>query len=300
LNQSLDERTDVMRLQDICYVRLGTPNLDAADRFVRDVLGLEKVRQSPGIRHYRSDERDHTLVYFEGDRDDHTVGFAMRDSDALETATAVLGGAGIAVRRGSGDECEERRVQALVGFRAPGGHRIELVVAPSGRGRRFRPSFDAGIRGFSHVGLCTTDAQSDERFWVDVLGARVSDRIGPAALLRIDETHHKVALFPAARPGVQHINHQLAGIDDVMRSWYRLRRQKVPIVFGPGRHPTSGAVFLYFRGPDDMVFEYSTGVRLITVAQERAYRPRQFPFEPESFCMWGAVPEVAEFDSSLT
>jgi 2,3-dihydroxy-p-cumate/2,3-dihydroxybenzoate 3,4-dioxygenase len=133
-----------------------------------------------------------------------------------------------------------------------------------------------------------------------VLGARVSDRIGPAALLRIDEVHHKVALFPAARPGVQHINHQLAEIDDVMRSWYRLRRQKVPIVFGPGRHPTSGAVFLYFRGPDGMVFEYSTGVRLITAAQEHAYRPRQFPFEPESFCMWGAVPEVAEFDSSLT
>jgi 2,3-dihydroxy-p-cumate/2,3-dihydroxybenzoate 3,4-dioxygenase len=119
-------------------------------------------------------------------------------------------------------------------------------------------------------------------------------------LLRIDEIHHKIALFPAARCGVQHVNHQVAGIDDIMRSWYRLRRQGIPIVFGPGRHPTSGAVFLYFRGPDGMVFEYSTGVRLITASQEQAYRPRQFPFEPESFCMWGAVPEVAEFDSSLT
>jgi 2,3-dihydroxy-p-cumate/2,3-dihydroxybenzoate 3,4-dioxygenase len=204
------------------------------------------------------------------------------------------------VRRGSAEECDERRVQAFVAFRAPRGHHIELVVAPSRRGHIFRPSFDAGITGFSHVGLCTTDAQEDERFWIDVLGARVSDYIGPAALLRIDEIHHKVALFPAAHSGVQHINHQVAGIDDVMRSWYRLRRQKVPIVFGPGRHPTSGAVFLYFRGPDGMVFEYSTGVRQITTSQEQTYRPRQFPFEPESFCMWGAVPEVAEFDSSLT
>jgi 2,3-dihydroxy-p-cumate/2,3-dihydroxybenzoate 3,4-dioxygenase len=289
-----------MQLQDICYVRLGTRDLDAADRFVRDAIGLEQTRQSRGIRHYRSDERDHTLVYFEGDQDDQTVGFELCDSEAMETATAELRALGIIVRRGSADECEERRVKAFVAFRAPRGQHIELVVAPSRVRGNFRPSFDAGITGFSHVGLCTTDAQDDERFWIDVLGARVSDYIGPAALLRIDEIHHKVALFPAARSGVQHINHQVARIDDVMRSWYRLRRQNVPIVFGPGRHPTSGAVFLYFRGPDGMVFEYSTGVRQITPSQEQTYRPRQFPFEPESFCMWGAVTEVAEFDSSLT
>ena len=288
-----------MQLKDICYVRLGTRDLDAADRFVCDVLGLEQAHQSPGIRHYRSDERDHTLVYFEGDQHDHTVGFELRDSEALETASTVLSGAGIALRRGSSNECEERRVHAFIALQSPGGHHIELVVAPSRCGCGFRPRFDAGITGFSHVGLCTANAGRDERFWVD-LGARVSDYIGPAALLRIDEIHHKVALFPAERPGVQHINHQVAEIDDVMRSWYRLRRQKVPILFGPGRHPTSGAVFLYFRGPDGMVFEYSTGVRQIATSQELAYRPRQFPFEPESFCMWGSVPAVAEFDSSLT
>jgi 2,3-dihydroxy-p-cumate/2,3-dihydroxybenzoate 3,4-dioxygenase len=289
-----------MQLQDICYVRLGTRDLGAADRFVREVLGLEQAHLSPNTGRYRSDERDHTLVYFEGDKDDHTVGFELRDTDELETATAGLAAAGVAVRRGSAGECEERSVQAFVAFRTPSGHHIELAVAPSRCGESFSPSFDAGITGFSHVGLCTTDAPEDERFWTHVLGARVSDYIGPAALLRIDEIHHKVALFPATRSGVQHINHQVAEIDDVMRCWYRLRRQNVPIVFGPGRHPTSGAVFLYFRGPDGMVFEYSTGVRQISPSQEQAYRPRQFPFEPESFCMWGAVPEVAEFDSSLT
>jgi len=29
-----------------------------------------------------------------------------------------------------------------------------------------------------------------------------------APLLRIDEVHHKIALFPSIRHGVQHINHQ--------------------------------------------------------------------------------------------
>ena len=74
-----------------------------------------------------------------------------------------------------------------------------------------------------------------------------------------------------------------------MRSAYFLKENGIRIVFGPGRHPTSGARFVYFEGPDGMVYEYSTGVRLIT--DEANYQPRQFPFEPSSFCMWGSKPD---------
>jgi 2,3-dihydroxy-p-cumate/2,3-dihydroxybenzoate 3,4-dioxygenase len=94
------------------------------------------------------------------------------------------------------------------------------------------------------------------------------------------------------------VNHQVAGIDDVMRAYYQLRERGVRIVFGPGRHPTSGAVFLYFEGPDGMVYEYSTGVRTIAAEDEAGYRPRQFPFAPESFCMWGSRPDIAEFSKA--
>ncbi len=173
--------------------------------------------------------------------------------------------------------------------------RIELVVRPAHSGRRHFPSRDAGITGFSHIGLCSSDPPRDEAFWTGQLGARVSDRIGDAALLRIDEVHHKIALFPTTRAGVQHVNHQVASIDDVMRAWYFLKSRDVRIVFGPGRHPTSGAVFLYFEGPDGMVFEYSSGVRSIAPEDEASYQPRQFPRANESFCMWGSVPDIAEF-----
>ena len=75
-----------------------------------------------------------------------------------------------------------------------------------------------------------------------------------------------------------------------------MKDKGVRIVFGPGRHPTSGASFLYFEGPDGMIYEYSCGVRTITKADEEAgYRPRQFPLEPTSFCMWGSRPDIAEF-----
>jgi 2,3-dihydroxy-p-cumate/2,3-dihydroxybenzoate 3,4-dioxygenase len=282
-------------LHDIRYVRLGTRDLGQATRFAREVLGLEAVRHEAGASYFRSDSRDHTLVYFEGDPADHAVGFELRTAGALERAAAELSDRGIDVRAGTPDQCEQRHVQAFVHFRDPTGNRIELVAQPHHSGRRHFPSRDAGITGFSHVGLCSTDAARDERFWTEVLGARVSDRIGEAPLLRIDEVHHKIALFSTTRAGVQHVNHQVESIDDVMRAWYMLQKLGVPIAFGPGRHPTSGAMFLYFHGPDGMVFEYSTGVRLIRPEEEAGWQPRQFPRANDSFCMWGAEPKIAEF-----
>lgn len=282
-------------LHDIRYVRLGTRNVAAANQYALEVLGLQLVRTEAGAHYYRSDDRDHTLVYFEGDPTDHVVGFELCTGDELDRAVSLLDNAGIDVRAGGAEECEQRHVQAFANFRDPSGNSIDLVVRPHHSGRRFFPSRDAGITGFSHVGLCTTNAPRDEKFWTEILGARVSDRIGDAPLLRIDEVHHKVALFPAARNGVQHINHQVESIDDLMRAWYHLQDRGVRIVFGPGRHPTSGAMFLYFEGPDGMVYEYSTGVRHISAADEPFYRPRQFPRANESFCMWGSVPDIAEF-----
>lgn len=282
-------------LLDIRYVRLGTRDLAGADRFAREVVGLELAHVEAGARYYRSDDRDHTLVYFEGDLRDHTAGFEVRDAQQLDDAAAQLSDRGLDVRPGSADAREQRRVHDLLAFQDPSGNRIELVLRPQHSGRRFFPSRDAGITGFSHIGLCSTDAPRDEAFWCGQLGARVSDRIGDAALLRIDPVHHKIALFPTTRSGIQHVNHQVASIDDVMRAYYQLRERGVKIVFGPGRHPTSGAVFLYFEGPDGMIFEYSTGVRHIAPEDESTYRPRQFPALPSSFCMWGSKPDIAEF-----
>jgi 2,3-dihydroxy-p-cumate/2,3-dihydroxybenzoate 3,4-dioxygenase len=283
----------MINLQDIRYVRLGTRDVEAAARYAKAVLGLEEAGRAAGAVYFRSDSRDHTLAYFGGDPGDHTAGFEVASSAALDLAAAEIEEQRLPVRRGTREECDLRHCEEFIHFKDPSGNGIDLVVRPHHSGRRYFPSRDAGITGFSHIGLRTTDAARDEAFWTRVCNARVSDRIGMAPLLRIDQIHHKIALFPSAYPGVQHINHQVEGVDDIMRAYYFLRERHVKIVFGPGRHPTSSAIFLYFEGPDGMVYEYSTGVRSIT--DEANYRPRQFPFEPSSFCMWGSKPDIPEF-----
>jgi 2,3-dihydroxy-p-cumate/2,3-dihydroxybenzoate 3,4-dioxygenase len=285
----------MINLHDIRYVRLGTSDLEGATRYALEVLGLEVARRTARAVYFKSDSRDHTLCYFEGDPRDHTAAFEVDTSADLDHALESLGAAGFEPRRGKADEAEQRHVGEFVNFKDPSGNSIDLVLAPHHSGRRYFPSRDAGITGFSHIGLRTLDARRDEAFWTGMLSAKVSDRIGAAPLLRIDEVHHKIALFPSAYCGVQHINHQVEGIDDVMRAFYLLQERGVKILFGPGRHPTSGAVFLYFVGPDGMIYEYSTGVRLIKPEDEPGYRPRSFPAVPSSFCMWGSRPDIPEF-----
>ncbi|MBI1205253.1 MAG: glyoxalase/bleomycin resistance/extradiol dioxygenase family protein [Rhodopseudomonas sp.] len=283
----------MIKLQDVSYARLGTRDLDGATVFATDFLGLEISHRTRNAVYFKSDSREHTLCYFEGAIDDQTVAFEVANRSDLDLAATELERLGHRVETGTAADCDLRQVKSYIGFRDPTGNHIELVWRPAMSGKRYHGRRDAGITGFSHVGLCTTDAARDEAFWTQVCNARVSDRIGDAALLRIDEVHHTIALFPTNRAGIQHINHQVESGDDVMRSFNFLTERQVPMVFGPGRHPTSSARFLYFEGPDNMVFEYSSGVR--DIADELLYRERQFPFEPKGFCEWGAKPEIKEF-----
>jgi 2,3-dihydroxy-p-cumate/2,3-dihydroxybenzoate 3,4-dioxygenase len=276
----------MIQLKDVSYVRLDSPDLEQAETFATSCLGLQIAERGKNALYLRSDERAHTLCYSQGDPRDQTVGFEVEDEASLQDAASTLESLGHAVRAGTAQEAEQRKVRAFIGFRDPTGNHIELVVRPERSGRRYFASRDAGITGFSHIGLNSTDPVRDERFWTRVCNARVSDRIGDIPLMRVNAIHHTIALVRAPQAGIQHINHQVESNDDVLRSYYVLSDKRVPIVFGPGRHPTSGARFVYFKGPDGMIFEYSVGVNEI----EDEAGPRQFGFEPTSFCMWGSKP----------
>ena len=163
----------------------------------------------------------------DGDPSIQVAGFEVADRDDLDQAATELEKLGHAVHVGTREEADARMVRDFIGFSDPTGNRIEIAWRPAVSGIRYHGTRDAGITGFSHIGLCTTDPVRDEAFWTQVCNARVSDRIGDAALLRIDEVHHSIALFPTDRAGIQHINHQVETADDIMRSLHFLNERRV-------------------------------------------------------------------------
>jgi 2,3-dihydroxy-p-cumate/2,3-dihydroxybenzoate 3,4-dioxygenase len=277
----------MISLTDIAYVRSGVADLDKAVSFATEIVGLELAAAGEqGVAHLRADSRHHCLALVEGASGVISSGFQVADADALESAEAELERAGFTVKRGDRDEARSRRVRHFVGFDDPFGNRLELVCQQEVVGRPVRFTRQAGITEFGHLCLDAPDVHEAYRFWNSHFNARVSDWIGDkACLLRIDPVHHKLAVFQADGPGLCHMNFQVETIDDVFRNWHFLVEHGVEIEMGPGRHPQSTAVFLYFLGPEGFTYEYSFGVRRIE--DEQAWRPRTFdPDELGSIDMW--------------
>jgi 2,3-dihydroxy-p-cumate/2,3-dihydroxybenzoate 3,4-dioxygenase len=285
----------MITLTDIAYVRSGVADLDGAVRFATGIVGLELAAPTEaGVAHLRADHRHHCLALVEGPSGVISSGFSVADSDALAAAETELESAGFAVRRGSATQARSRRVREFIAFDDPFGNRLELVSQQETITRPVAFTRPAGITEFGHLCLDAPDVHEAHRFWSTRFNARVSDWIGDAAcLLRIDPVHHKLAVFQGERPGLCHMNFQVDSIDDVFRNWHFLVEHGVEIEMGPGRHPQSTAVFLYFLGPEGFTYEYSFGVRRIE--DDAAWVPRTFdPDEIGSIDMWlGPVRRVS-------
>jgi 2,3-dihydroxy-p-cumate/2,3-dihydroxybenzoate 3,4-dioxygenase len=277
----------VITLTDIAYVRSGVADLDAATRFATEIVGLELAAPTEaGVAHLRADHRHHCLALVEGPSGVISSGFAVADSDALDAAETELERSGITVRRGSAEQARSRRVREFIAFDDPFGNRVELASQQETIARPVAYARPAGITEFGHLCLDAPDVHEAYRFWSTRFNARVSDWIGDAAcLMRIDPVHHKLAVFRGEEPGLCHMNFQVATIDDVFRNWHFLQEHDVEIEMGPGRHPQSTAIFLYFLGPEGFTYEYSHGVRRIE--DDASWVPRTFdPAEPGSIDMW--------------
>ena len=76
----------MIRLLDVSYVRLGTRDLESATRFATEYLGLEVAQRLKDAVYFKSDERAHTLCYFEGAPEDQVAAFEVGSRDDLSSA----------------------------------------------------------------------------------------------------------------------------------------------------------------------------------------------------------------------
>ena len=103
----------MIELKDVCYARLGTRDLEGATTFATEFLGLEVAERRRDAVYFRSDERGHTLCYFEGDPEDQTVAFEVEDEAALLAAADTPDRMNHSVDRGTPDDCARLRGRVL-------------------------------------------------------------------------------------------------------------------------------------------------------------------------------------------
>ncbi len=283
----------MIAIEKLRYVRLGVADPQKTADFATRIVGLQLVESPADALMFRSDYRDHTLVLYRSDTPKQTVAIELRSEEAMEAAARRLREAGYAVTRGDAALCQARRVKAISSFQVRGGATIELVVRPLHSGWRYFPSRDAGITEFFGVAFASTDVAADVRLWTSIFDGKVTDYVGDAVYISIDEEHHRIAVHPSASDRLLEVQFRLEGMHELMQNSYFLQSAQIAIAHGPGRRPTSRQVFISFKGPDPTLFGFVADGDKLSPDEDRL--PRQFARSPGSFCCWGSLSQEPEF-----
>ncbi|MCL4798154.1 MAG: VOC family protein [Burkholderiales bacterium] len=185
-----------------------------------------------------------------------------------------------------------------IGFRVTRKRPIDVQGVPinawgtPGRGVNRRSTFyeRATPVEVGHVVFFTDRLAEAERFYVERLGFRVSDRYpGRGVFLRCapEGGHHDLFLLqpPAAKRGLNHVAFTVRDIHEVFGGGLHISRRGWETEIGPGRHPISSAYFWYVKNPAGGLAEYYSDEDQL----DAAWEPREFQQAPEMFAEWAVI-----------
>ncbi|SHK75843.1 Catechol-2,3-dioxygenase [Pseudonocardia thermophila] len=113
-------------------------------------------------------------------------------------------------------------------------------------------------RKLGHVVIGTPDLAVTERFFIDGLGFKLSDRIaGAGAFMRCSTDHHNVLVLSAPVAFLHHTSWQVDDIDEIGRgAMAMLEDHPERHVWGLGRHHAGSNFFWYLKDPAGNFSEY--------------------------------------------
>jgi 2,3-dihydroxy-p-cumate/2,3-dihydroxybenzoate 3,4-dioxygenase len=281
------------RYSKLAYAALNVTDLDRSVAFYRDILGLTLVRRDEHAASLRcSADPKNIVLHAAPERGLRRVAFQVESPADLDAAHAHFERVGLAPVAVPPSEQELLHQGPTLRVREPAcGLEIELFAIQSQLDAPFVPTV-ASILRVGHVVIGSTELDRTKSNLVENFGFRVSDYVeGRFAFLRAHPNpfHHSLAVGQAPSNHLHHVNFMVTDIDDIGRAIHRLNKHGIKIVFGPGRHPPSGSVFLYFLDPDGMTVEYSFGMEEFPEVDARP--PRMLEPVPSSLDTWGAIPD---------
>lgn len=287
------EMSESIRFRRLGYLALNVSNLARSSAFYADVVGLTPSGVSNGQNFFRCSDKHHDIVLTQGGAPGvKRVGWEMESLSALAALRDRFSRLGLEPRTVSNSEAAALGIHDAFRITDPVfGATMEFYSSMDIAGEDYVPTHTRILR-LGHVVLAGPDLKAAEAFFLGQMNFRASDRIEDAVVhMRCfpNPLHHSFGVGKAAAPQLHHINFMVTDIDDIGRANVRMKREGVPIVYGPGKHPQSESMFFYFLDPDGITLEYSFGME--EFPETGARRPRMFPQAIESADHWGGLPE---------
>jgi catechol 2,3-dioxygenase-like lactoylglutathione lyase family enzyme len=273
-------------VNDLLYVGLAVPDLDAERAFFRDVWGLVEVGEQDGKVYFAAEGSPHPFVIRlrqDDEKKTDLIGFVAGSREDVESLFAQVreGGARLITQPGPIDD-----LGGGYGFRFfdPDGRAIEIRCDAAQRQHRTLARGEAIPIGLSHVVLHSPDIGKLEQFYRSVLGFRLSDWIGTfMVFLRCNPAHHRLAILPGP-PALNHVAFDVLSVDELMRGLARMTEKGVKLSWGPGRHTAGNNTFSYYLTPNGNAVEYTSDLEEV---DEEGWQPTVYEATPEITDQWG-------------
>jgi catechol-2,3-dioxygenase len=267
------------------HVALQVQELERSVTHATTTLGLrESLRDGQSV-YLTANEKHHELQLLgSGTAGLDHVGFEVehdRELDELHDRVAAAGARILSERP------DEPGLASALRFEAPGGVVFEVYVGMERASR----SVDTVLRPFArrvgHVNLLSEDKEELERFILDVLGFRVSDRLGDVATwMRCDTDHHGIALAKTdSGTRLHHHAWELESWSAMGQYADHVARLGQRFIWGPGRHGPGFNQFTYLLDPDGVVVEAYSDLQRIY--DDASYEPIDWSKETSVLNLWG-------------
>lgn len=285
------------------YVVVETEKFDDWRRFGRDAIGMHVDDLAPDSMRFRLDANECRVLLRRGPAEDVVaLGWHLDEHTTFDEIARRVADHQVPSTEGSDDEAKLRGVERFLRFPGPNGLAQEVYTAA-----RTAPmpldipgsGFVTGAGGLGHVAIATKNPHLMRGYYSHVFDARLSDYIDETInglklkirFLRVNERHHSVAIASATmlpvnpvRTRVQHVNVQVATLDDMLASYQRVKQLGFDMALSVGQHTNDKELSFYAMTPSG--FEWEVGWNPIVV-DESTWTPTTH----QGISIWGHTPE---------
>lgn len=263
------------------YLGFRATDLGAWRAWATAILGLQAVEPPPGVPadnlYLRQDERAWRFAVEPADHGSLAyTGWEVSGPSGLGDLCARLAAAGIQTERDL-ELARRRRVEDLVRCVDPNGFVLEFFYGAfipreqpflSPKGVRFV----TGDQGLGHILVTVRDLEETKRFYLDVLGFRLSDLIefgqNKVHFTRVNPRHHSLAFVQARGVGPQlgHFMVEATELDAVGRALDLIHDGGGRLTETLGRHTNDHMLSFYCENPSGSQTEFGWGGRRVDEA----------------------------------
>lgn len=296
--QSTRARTVFSRAR-LGYLVIETNRFADWHRFGADAVGLHVDQPDAGRMRFRLDDHECRFLLLRGPAEDATaVGWQLADHETFDEVARRVADRGVPAVEGTEQEAALRGVERLLRFPGPKNllhevfttPRLDAVPPDLGAGR-----FVTGEGGLGHIAITTTEPEKLRGYYDTVFDARLTDYIDETIsgvklkirFLRVNQRHHSIALaatrglrLDPVRTRIQHVNVQVAELDDLVASYQRVTALGFRMALSVGQHTNDRELSYYARTPSG--FEWEVGWNPLVV-DESTWEPATH----EGISIWG-------------